>query len=76
MSRIFVDFFVWQYPKTLHGNPLVLCLRKIPLAKKFMDEWGRGEFKGFSLKVFCLTVPKNLVGESFGVSLKSGIEKC
>ena len=27
-------------------------------------------------KIFCLTVPKNRVGESFSVSLISGIEKC
>ena len=27
-------------------------------------------------RFFCLTVPKNFVGESFSVSLISGIEKC
>ena len=28
-----------------------------------------------SVKIFCLTLPKNLVGEPFSVSLISGIEK-
>ena len=29
----------------------------------------------FYVEFFCLTVPKNFVGESFSVSLISGIEK-
>ena len=29
----------------------------------------------FSFETFCLTVPKNFVGEPFSVSLISGIEK-
>ena len=29
----------------------------------------------FPLKIFCLTVPKNAVGENFSLSLISGIEK-
>ena len=33
-------------------------------------------YHDFPLKIFCLTVPKNFVGESFSVSLISGIEKC
>ena len=51
----------------------MLCFRKFPVAKKFMDE--RGEYQGFPSKVFCLTVPKNFVGEPFSVSLISGVEK-
>ena len=35
----------------------------------------RGEYQGFPSKVFCLTVPKNFVGEPFSVSLISGVEK-
>ena len=34
-----------------------------------------GEYQGFPSKVFCLTVPKNFVGEPFSVSLISGVEK-
>ena len=29
----------------------------------------------FSFKIFCLTVPRNFVGEPFSVSLTSGTEK-
>ncbi len=35
----------------------------------------RGGIKIFRAKFFCFTVPKNFVGEPFGVSLISGIEK-
>ena len=33
------------------------------------------EFQDFLSKFFCLTVPKNFAGESFTVSINSGIEK-
>ena len=36
---------------------------------------GEGHYQSFPLKVFCLTVPINFVGESFRVLLLSGIEK-
>ena len=36
---------------------------------------GRGKYQDFPSKTFCLTVPKNLVGEPFSVSIISGIEK-
>ena len=32
-------------------------------------------YQKFSSKTFCLTVPKNFVGEPFSVSLISGTEK-
>ena len=40
------------------------------------NSWQRGgrEYHNFSSKIFCLTVLKNFVGESFIVSLISGIE--
>ena len=34
----------------------MLCFRKFPVAKKFMDKGG-GEFQDFLLKKVCLTVP-------------------
>ena len=34
-----------------------------------------GECQDFPSKVFCLTVPKTFVGESFTVAIFSGIEK-
>ena len=56
------------------GNPSVLCFRKIPAAKKFMDKMG--EYQDFPSKKFCLTVPKIFVGEPLSISLISGVEKC
>ena len=54
----------------------MLCFRNFPVAKKFMDEWGGGrDYHDFPSKIFCLTVPKNSVGEPLSVSLISGIEK-
>ena len=52
----------------------MLCLGKIPVANKFMDKKGGGVSR-FRSKIFCLTVPKNFVGEPFRVSLISVIEK-
>ena len=40
-----------------------------------MDKRGGGEYQDFPSKIFCLTVPKNFVGEPFSVSLISGIEQ-
>ena len=37
-------------------NPSVLCFRKIPVAKKFMEKGG-GKFQYFLSEIFCLTVP-------------------
>ena len=67
-----INSLVSQYRKTLQGNPSVLCFRKFPVAKKFMDKRG---YQEFASKNFCLTVPKNFVGEPYSVSLISGIEK-
>ena len=53
----------------------MLCFRKFPVAKNFMDRTGGGEYQELPSKIFCLRVPKNFVGESFSVSLISGIEK-
>ena len=39
-----------------------------------MDK-GEGELSRIPAKIFCLTVPKNAVGEPFSLSLLSGIKK-
>ena len=52
----------------------MLCFRKIPAAKKFMDKrWE--EYQDFPSEIFCLTVLKTFVRELFRVSLISGSEK-
>ena len=43
----------------------MLCFRKFPRAKKFMDQRPGGECQAFPAKVFCLTVKKNFVEEHF-----------
>ena len=42
--------------------------------RKILDERCGGEYQDFPSKIFCLTVPKNFVGQPFSVSLISGIE--
>ena len=49
----------------------MLCLRKFPVAKNFMDKRGGGSIKIFRRKFFCLTVPKKFAGEFFSISLLS-----
>ena len=51
----------------------MLCVRKFLVAKKFTGNRG-GEYHDLASKNFCLTMPKNLVGYPFRVSLISGIE--
>ena len=52
----------------------MLCFRKFPVAKKFMDErWG-GSMTIFSQNFFG-SLPKSFVGEPVSVSIFSGIEK-
>ena len=55
-------FFDSEYRKTSYGT--FLCFTKFLLSKKFMDKrWvGGKEYHGFLSKIFCLTVPKNFVG--------------
>ena len=76
MSRFSIEkLFVSQCRKNSQGNPSVLCFKKFPVAKKFMDKRGGGEYQDFPSKIFCLTVPKNSAVESFKLSLTQGIEK-
>ena len=58
-------------------NLSVLCFRIFSVTKKFMDKraGGGGEFQDFLPKIFCLTVPKNSIRESFTVAIISGNEK-
>ena len=43
----------------------MLCFRKIPVAKKFLDKRVGGKYQDFPSKILCLTVPKDFVGEPF-----------
>ena len=63
-------FLVSQCRKRPYGNPLVF--QHFQVSKKFMLQMVCQDFPS---KVFCLTVPKNFVGEPLSPSLMSGIEK-
>ena len=67
-SRI---FFVSQCRKFSNGNPLVF--HSFRLSKKCGKE-GRGSI-AILRRSFCLTVTKFFIGEHFGVSENSFIEK-
>ena len=75
MSSFYIELFVSQCRKTSQWNPSVLCFRKIPVANVFSVERGLEEVSNFLSSFFCLTVPKRFLGEPFGVSLISCIEK-
>ena len=55
--------FVSQYRKTSYGNPYVLCFRKFPVAKKFMDKkegvsrFSVENFLSHSAEKFCRGTP-------------------
>ena len=55
-DTVFRRFFCLTEPKTLQGNPSVLCFRKFPVAKKFKDK--RGSIKILPRKIFVLQFRK------------------
>ena len=56
------------------GPGTLLCFRNFLVPKNVRDKRGGG-YHDFLSKLFCLTVPKNFVGQPFRVSLISDIEK-
>ena len=68
---IFCRFFLVSQCRKVSWASLQ-CFRKFGVSKKFTHNRG---YHNFSPKIFCLTVPKNFVGESVSASLISGIEK-
>ena len=63
-------FFVSQCRKLLHGK--ILVFHYFRLSRNFKDKRG---YKDFRSNFLCLSVPKNFIGESFTVSLNSGVKK-
>ena len=43
----------------------MLCFRKLPVAKKFMERKARRAYRQFPSKFFCLTAPKHFVEGPF-----------
>ena len=54
---------------------ILYCCSNFGYRKSLDKKGGGGEYQDIPSKIFCLTVPKKFVGESFSVSLISGIEK-
>ena len=66
-------FFCLIVPNISWGNPFLQCFRNFLEGKNVMDKGGDQEFASEN---FSLTDLKKFAGESFTVSLISGIEKC
>ena len=66
------NFFVYS-AENFHWGILYCCIDFV--YRKSLNKSGRGVVSRFSVKIFCLTVPKFSVRESFTVALTSDIEK-
>ena len=62
-------------PKNFAAEPFCAVFQKFPVAKKFMDKRGGRESQDVPSKFFVSQCRKFPLGESFSVSLNSGIEK-
>ena len=72
MSRFSLEIFLSHSAEILRRESFTVAL-----ISGTENVWiRRGEYQDIPSKIFCLTVPKNFVGESFSNSINSGIEKC
>ena len=77
-------FFVTQCRKNSSGSPSMLCFRKFPLAKKFMDKRGGGGYQGFPSKIYLSHSAENFrrgtlycfIDLGFGKMLRISGKKC
>ena len=77
MSRFSVENFLCHSTEPFLRGTLLCCVSEKFWQRKslWITRGGGGEDQNFLSKTFCLTVPKNFVGEPFSVSLISAIEK-
>ncbi len=68
-----VQTFMSHSDKKIRRRSLLCCVSEKVRQRKSL--WIRGGLQDFLSETFCLTVPKITVGESFRLSLISGIEK-
>ena len=71
-SRFSVENFLSHSAENFRRAILQCCINFG--YRKTLDKKGGGH-QDFPSKIFCLTVPKNFVGQSFTVAISSGIEK-
>ena len=75
VSRYSVEFFCLTVAKNFAAEPFCAVFQKFPVAKKFMDKRGEGVSR-CSVENFLSHSAENFRrGESFSISLISGIEK-
>ena len=70
---IFYQNFLSHSTETFRRGTLLCCVSENFGYRKMLCF--RGLYHNFPSKIFCLTVPKNAVGEPFSLSLLSGMEK-
>ena len=70
-SKIFLS----HSAETFRRGTLLCCVSENFWWRKSLWIRGRWKYQNFLSKSFCLSVPKNFVGEPFSVSLISGIGK-
>ena len=73
--RVSVENSLSLNAETFRRGTLLCCVSEKFCYRKCLWISGRGKYQDFPSKVFCLTVPKKIVGEPFSVSLFSGVEK-
>ena len=74
VSRLSIENFLSHSTENFRRASLYCC-NDFGYRKSLDKRVGGGEYQDFPSKIFCLTVPKISVGESFTVSIISGIEK-
>ena len=72
VSRFSLEIFLSHSAQKLRTKSFIVAL--ILGTEKSLDKRG-GEYQDFPSTDFCLTVPKNFVGETFTVALFSGSQK-
>ena len=76
VSRFSVEFFCLTVAKNFAAEPFCAVFQKLPVAKKLMEKKGGGGVSRCSVENFLSHSAENFrTGESFSVSLISGIEK-
>ena len=77
VSRFSVEIVLSHSTETFRKG-ILQCFIKFGCRKSLWIRGGEGgrEYQDIPSKIFCRTVPKKFVGESFSNSINSGIEKC
>ena len=75
ISSFSVEYFLSQSAETIRRGTILCCVSENMWWRKSL--WLRrcGEYHNLPLKNFCLTVPKEFVGEPLSLSITSGIKK-